>query len=61
MQVFFYELVSGQPLITSDSDLDHRYIGGFNCVGWHHFVGVAGGARGQTFVRFKHKYNLKDF
>ena len=57
---FFYEHVSGQPLIRKHSALDHRYMGSFNFVRWHHTSGsiAMGGARGQKLVHFKHKYDL---
>ena len=56
----FDEHVSGQPLIRKHSDLDHtrRYMRRF--VRWHHRSGPfpGGGARGQSLIHFKHKYNL---
>ena len=59
MQIFD-EHVSGQPHIRKHSDLDRRYMGIFNFVGWHHTSGSfsMGGARGQKLVHFKHKYDL---
>ena len=61
MQIFD-EHVSGQPLIRKHSDFDHtrRNMGRFNFVLWNHtsrsFPGD--GARGQSLVHFKRKYNL---
>ena len=56
----FDEHTSGQPLIRKHSDCDHtrRYMGRF--VLWHHTSGSfpREGARGQSLVHFKHKYNF---
>ena len=59
MQIFD-EYVSGQPLIRKHSDLDHRYMGRFNFVRWHHtsWSFPMGGARGQKLVYLKYKYDL---
>ena len=56
------EHVSGQPLIRKHSYFDHtlRFMGSFNFALWHHTSGSfpGDGARGQSLVQFKHKYNL---
>ena len=56
----FDEHVSGQPLIRKQLDLDHRYMGRFNFVRWHHTSRSfpMGGARGHNCVHFKHKYDV---